>query len=99
MEEYIHNIGTVEEFTGKYYGAFYHEPWVSLTIEDGGVNYNRRAAGRALRMDTLSAGTQAGVQTNMAKTPEERDRIFRYLEGISGGITIDENGLVSPVLP
>ena len=94
MEEYIHNIGTVEEFTGKYYGAFYHEPWVSLTIEDGGVNYNRRAAGRALRMDTLSAGTLYWKVTGAGDVPVDMARTISY--SINGGEWVSVTSGPSP---
>lgn len=42
-------------------------------------------------------GTQSGVFTSWAKTHDERDRIFRYLEEISDyQVSISDGGLVSP---
>ena len=50
---------------------------------------------RILSVETeIVPGTQAGYITTMADTPEERRRIFDYLEGISEGIQIDSEGIV-----
>ena len=40
-------------------------------------------------------GTQSGWVTSAADTPEEKERIFSYLESISIDVEIDENGYVS----
>lgn len=64
---------------------------VTLTI-----TYHEDAG--AVQVDDLSTcivpGTQQGCVTTMADTPEEKDRIYRYLESISSGITIDSNGIL-----
>ena len=57
MEEYLHRIGTVAEFTERYWGEWYHEPWVSRVDEDGDVEYNRRIDRDALRLEVEAPGT------------------------------------------
>ena len=47
----------------------------------------------------LYPGTQTGVYTGLADTEEWKSRILEYLEGISVNISIDEDGVVHPVLP
>ena len=43
--KYIHLLKTEQEFTNKYYGEEYLEPWVSLTdTENEHVDYNKRMA-------------------------------------------------------
>mgnify|MGYP002624750552 FL=1 len=39
-------------------------------------------------------GTQSGWVTTAAKTPEEKERIYKYIESISIGIEVDKNGYV-----
>lgn len=56
-QDYLHRIGTVAEFTERYWGEDYHEPWVSRVDEDGDVEYNRRIDRDALRLEVESAGT------------------------------------------
>ena len=56
-QDYLHRIGTVAEFTERYWGEWYHEPWVSRVDEDGDVEYNRRIDRDALRLEVESAGT------------------------------------------
>ena len=41
MGTYLHLFETNNEFTEAYYGEDYHEPWVSATIENGEVKYNK----------------------------------------------------------
>lgn len=41
-------------------------------------------------------GTQSGWVTSAADTPEEKERIFSYLESISIDVEIDENGYILP---
>lgn len=56
------------------------------------------SAPRILSVETeIVPGTQKGYVTTMADTPEERRRIFDYLEGISEGVRIDDEGIVIPV--
>ena len=47
----------------------------------------------------LYPGTQTGVYTGLADTPEWKDRILQYLESISININIDEDGVVHPDSP
>ena len=42
----------------------------------------------------LYPGTQTGVYTGLADTPEWKSRILQDLENISINVTIDENGVV-----
>ncbi len=42
----------------------------------------------------LHVGTQSGVYTALADTPEWRDGIYRHIEDISINVSIDENGVV-----
>lgn len=41
-------------------------------------------------------GTQSGWVTTMADTPEEKERIYSYMESISIDIEVDEDGYISP---
>jgi hypothetical protein len=41
-EKYLHLYDTESVFQPDYNGSVYHEPWVSLTIENHKVNYNKR---------------------------------------------------------
>lgn len=41
MGKYIHKFDTVAEFETAYNGTGYTEPWVSLTVANGAVNYNK----------------------------------------------------------
>ncbi|MBR1854959.1 MAG: CapA family protein [Lachnospiraceae bacterium] len=53
------------------------------------------SAPRILSVETeIVPGTQAGYITTMADTTEERRRIFDYLEGISEGVRIDDEGML-----
>ena len=45
----------------------------------------------------LYPGTQTGVYTGLADTPEWKSRILQDLENISINVTIDENGVVQYV--
>jgi poly-gamma-glutamate synthesis protein (capsule biosynthesis protein) len=43
-------------------------------------------------------GTQSGWVTTAADTPEEKERIYTYMESISIDVEVDENGYVHPLL-
>lgn len=40
--EYLHKYKNVSDFTRDYDGSYYHEPWVSLTEQNGEVHYNKK---------------------------------------------------------
>ena len=42
-------------------------------------------------------GTQSGWVTTAADTPEEKERIYTYMESISIDVEVDENGYVHPL--
>ena len=42
MGQYLHLYESESAFTNDYNGEYYHEPWVSLTKQNGDVNYNKR---------------------------------------------------------
>ena len=44
-EKYLHLYDTESVFQPDYNGSVYHEPWVSLTVENHKVNYNKRGVG------------------------------------------------------
>jgi hypothetical protein len=39
--KYLHKYETVTAFTQDYNGTGYTEPWVSYTVENEGINYNK----------------------------------------------------------
>ena len=41
-------------------------------------------------------GTQSGWVTTAADTPEEKERIYSYMESISIDIEVDDNGYIHP---
>lgn len=41
MERHIHKFSTQQEFEAVYYSTAYTKPWLSLTLEDGKVSYNK----------------------------------------------------------
>ena len=44
MAKYLHLYETTSAFEADYNGEYYHEPWTSLTKQDGDVNYNKKVA-------------------------------------------------------
>ena len=48
-----------------------------------------------LQVEVVPA-VQTGCQTLYARPQAERDRIFTYLEKLSPGLSISEDGIVSP---
>ena len=55
MAKYIHLYETTEAFEADYNGENYHEPWTSLTKQDGDVNYNKRCENVDVSAYTINA--------------------------------------------
>ena len=53
---YIRKYDTVSDFESEYYGADYYEPWVSATLEDDDVNYNKKPEEMCLTFEILTNG-------------------------------------------
>ncbi len=90
--EYVHLIDTVTNFEDKYYGDWYHEPWVSLTLEDEKVHYNKRFNGY-LRFDVLTDGQikWTSSDTAITRTIEYSVNGGKWVEitSTTGGTAID----------
>ena len=56
MGKYLHRFETDAEFGPAYNGDFYHEPWVSLTVENGDVNYNKTIQETPVTFEIVSGG-------------------------------------------
>ena len=61
--KYIHLYQTVEEFDTDYWGEKYLEPWVSLTVEDEKVDYNKKPI-PPLTFKIISGGTVGWFDTS-----------------------------------
>ncbi len=102
---HAHNLQGMEYYEGKpilyNLGNFWFDDYddvdtvvAEIRLTGGGT----AETGAELRKGTvelvLHPGRQSEVYTAYASSAEERDRIFRYIEAISGNITIDENGIL-----
>lgn len=70
---------------------------ISGEREEGSGASDTDPLGQASVELVVHPGTQSGVYTKMAATPEEQERIFSYLEGISVNVAIDSAGVVSQI--
>lgn len=67
MAEYIHLFETTSEFSGNYNGSAYAEPWVSYTLENTHVDYNKsekeKLLGMPLTFEFMAGGNFAWSET------------------------------------
>lgn len=80
--EYLYIYSATSEFVEDYYGDEYHEPWVSVTIENEEVNYNKKRRenllSTPLTFRVITGGELAVINEN---TQYSRD--FEY--SLNGG--------------
>ena len=66
MAKYLHLYETTSAFQADYNGEYYHEPWTSLTKQDGDVNYNKRTEEKYIRIERLNGDEDyRTVETNL----------------------------------
>ena len=66
MAKYLHLYETTSAFEADYNGEYYHEPWASLTKQDGDVNYNKRTEEKYIRIERLNGDVDyRTVDTNL----------------------------------
>lgn len=65
--KYLHKYETIQEFNDAYNGDAYEEPWVSYTVEDGKVEYNKLS--NWIRV-TYAPNTCAGSGYGINREPE-----------------------------
>lgn len=101
---HTHVMQGIEYYNGKpilySLGNFWFDDYdidtlvAELRISGNGTKASGATLDNAQVELVIHPGTQSGIYTSYADTPEERDRLFRYIESISIGIEIDENGIV-----
>jgi hypothetical protein len=81
MGRYLHLYETTSDFEADYNGTAYTEPWVSLTEQSGGVNYNKKPGmpeitydmqfgdGGEVECDDLGALTCEGLENTAVTYP------------------------------
>ena len=66
MGRYLHLYETASNFEADYNGTAYTEPWVSLTEQNGDVNYNKRTEEKYIRIERLNGDEDyRTVDTNL----------------------------------
>lgn len=76
MSEYIHKFNTTSDFESAYGGSSYKEPWISLTISNNQINYNK--------LKYVDLGLPSGIlwaTCNLgASSPEQRGDYYAWGE-------------------
>ena len=79
LDHHLHLYDTDANFEADYDGDIYHEPWVSYTIENGEVNYNKRAGftitylnrnGDTSATQTVTGQTGRNIEYVVGSAPE-----------------------------
>lgn len=83
-------------------GNFWFDGYDRMTmIAEIRISGKYEKAGESVKLSDLKTelvlypGMQSGMETRPAKDAAERDKIFRHLESISDGITINDQGIVT----
>jgi len=80
--EYLYIYSATSEFIEDYYGDEYHEPWVSVTIENEEVNYNKKRRENLLSTP-LTFKVITGGELSVKNGNTQFSRNFEY--SLNGG--------------
>ena len=68
--KYLHLFENVSDFNAAYNGADYYEPWVSYTIEDENLHYNKHPEDEPFTIEIINGG-QISLWTNEGREYDE----------------------------